>query len=126
MIYGILGIHGPWADQQRIIDNAKAAAIEQVKADVLRRDFEETAGANFLRGESNSIVVTLRESSSLAPSRIDYLTGVWDRIHRETGCDIGSTTRLEAIPGFLWSQKEQEAYAVTVTNCPPIRVQLTQ
>ena len=126
VMYGLFGVSEPWRRQQEAEYNARQAAVKQAQADALRRDFKETAGANFLRGESNSMAITLRESSSLASSRTEYLLGVWDRIYRETGCDIGSTTYLEVKPGFLWGQKEPESYAIALTNCPPNRVQLTQ
>lgn len=126
LVYGILGVYGPWIAEQNAIEAAKTAEAKQAVADALRRDFEETSGANLIKGESNSMAVTLRESASLAGSRIELLTGVWDRIHRETGCDIGSTTYLEPVPAFPWGQKEPGTYTVTLANCPPNRVQSSQ
>lgn len=135
LLAGGIVVGGAWgwsANIQPVLDERSAkvavekAAKAQAKQDAIRRDFEETAGANLLRGESNSMAVTLRKSSSLAGSRTDFLLGVWDRIHRETGCDIGSTTHFEVKPRFLWTEKEPESYAVTVINCPPTTVKSAQ
>lgn len=130
MSYG----YSAWIEFNRPYEEAKKARIEAEKLareTARKADFEQTAGANLLRGESNSVVVTLRESASLAGSRIDWLNGVWNRIHSETGCDIGSTTYLEPISasGWIWGERkssEPETYAIALTNCPPASVQSSQ
>lgn len=130
LLFGIQAADRAWLEPGR---QAEASAQkEKREAEILARDaalradYEQTVGANLLRGESNSMAVTLRDSVSLAGSRIEWLTGVWDRIHRETGCDIGSTVYLEALPKFPWGQREPEAYVVTLTNCPPNQVRSGQ
>lgn len=126
MVGGIITADNEWLAPDRKARNQ--AYSERLEAEKIAKeaDFKQTAGANFLRGKSNSMAVTLRDSASLAPSRVDFLNGVWDRIHRETGCEIGSTAYLAAIPGFLWGQKEPETYALTLENCPPAKVNSVQ
>ena len=119
-------LFGPQRKAEAVASAQAQDATRQAAEAAVKKDFEETAGANMLRaGDGTSYIVTLRGSASLAASREEWLSGVLGRVRTASGCNILAVSYLpgDTPSGFFGNSsvapRRNEAYVIT-TNCPKL------